>query len=196
MLADRPRLRRLLGGLGVLVLLAMTSMGTWMVATGAPRGPVQPPVASASPATPDQVQAGNTTDPGSGVLPGCQLPMRADLRCPDDLECFVGRSSADRPAVILATACTGRHTWETFAIGDLPSELITADHSTLRADPAIRAVCNEQVFRTVTLVLDTRDWEFEVLPPDAEALRDGDRTFRCLAGKGPGRLYGPTLAAR
>jgi hypothetical protein len=45
----------------------------------------------------------------------------------------------------------------------------------------------------VTWRLD-QGWRLEVLPPSKAALTAGDRSYRCLAGKGPDELEGPTLA--
>jgi hypothetical protein len=89
--------------------------------------------------------------------------------------------------------CAGRHTWETYAKGDLPAELTVTDHEAVKADPVVRQVCAENTFRSTTLLIDTTGWQFEVLPPTGDALAVGDRAFRCLAGQGVGGLNGPTL---
>jgi len=187
----QPRLRWLLGVLGVLVLLVVTSMGTWYVASSVASnavhnglGPVSPSRAAPSPGP----------SIGGGALPGCLLPLRNGLRCPMDLECFGPVSSARPPSPTGEVACGGRHTWEAFVIGDLPEDLVSADRSTVWADPSIRQACGESSFRTVSLLIDTTGWRFDVLLPDAETVASGDRAFRCLAGKGPGELVGPTLA--
>lgn len=190
--ASSPRMRMLASGLGVLVLLAMTSVGTWYVAKqSGPEMVVAPTTAPSGERTPQPETSGSPVVSG-GVLPNCQMTIRPELRCPDDAECFEARAAADGPSVS-ATACTGRHTWETFVVGELPSRLLDADHAQIKADPDIRAACSESVFRVVTLRMDVRGWQFEVLPPDDLALADGDRTYRCLAGRGPGGLFGPTL---
>jgi hypothetical protein len=90
-------------------------------------------------------------------------------------------------------ACGDRHTWEVYAVGDLPAGATPADLPRARAGDIVRRVCNEGNFRTVSLRMD-QGWRFEVLLPTAAGLTAGDRTFRCLAGKGPDRLTGPTLA--
>ena len=54
-------------------------------------------------------------------------------------------------------------------------------------------LCNEANFRAVSLQLDP-GWRFAVLPPTADALAVGDRTYRCLAGMGDNELTGPALA--
>ena len=48
-------------------------------------------------------------------------------------------------------------------------------------------------FSSVTLLMSTQGWEFEVLPPTAADFETGERTFRCLAGKGDDALTEPTL---
>ncbi|MFV2021558.1 protein kinase [Micromonospora sp. LOL_023] len=193
--AGSPRLRMLASGLGVLVLLAMTSLGTWIVAKGSGGGAFNQPTAVPSGQFTPQPAASGSTAAAGGVLPNCQLTIRPELRCPTDSECFDAQATGEPPA-LSATACTGRHTWETFVVGELPARLLGADHAQIKADPDIGAACSENVFRMVTLRMDVRGWRFEVLPPHALALADGDHTFRCLAGKGPGALMGPTLVNR
>ncbi|MFV2086879.1 serine/threonine-protein kinase [Micromonospora sp. LOL_021] len=198
--AVRSWLRTLAGGLGLLVLLAMTSLGTWIVAKGS--GPTTfPPIIGADQRTTGAVASESpASDPTGGgpagsVLPNCHLTLRPELRCPDDLECFNGRVS-NSPRTLIATACTGRHTWETFAVGELPTRLRAADHATIRSDPAIVEACGAESFRLFTLRMDANDWQYAVLLPDPADLAAGDYQYRCLAGKGPGQLFGPTLAAR
>ncbi|WFE30686.1 protein kinase [Solwaraspora sp. WMMD791] len=188
-----PRLRMLAGGLGVLVLLAMTSVGTWMVAKGSlPGGFDRPSAATPQERTP---RPAGVTGPAGAVLPNCELSTRPGLRCPDDLECFEGELTGGQQQLAVV-ACTGRHTWETFAVGELPAHLSGADHATIEADPTVRAGCSAEVFRLVTLRMDVSDWRFAVLAPGEVALAGGEHSYRCLAGKGPNGLFGPALAAR
>ncbi|MFY1634705.1 protein kinase domain-containing protein [Solwaraspora sp. WMMB335] len=205
-LAAHPRLRMLLSGIGVLTLLVMTSLGTWFVAKGSAPGWLSSSAASTGSVRPGPTgasAAGSTGStgpeptggPGGGMLLNCHLPRQAGLRCPDDLECFDARVRG-RSATISPTVCTGRHTWEAFVVGDLPTGLDPTDDVAVRAAPVVQTACSENMFRIVTLWMDTRGWEFEVLPPDPAMLATGDRTFRCLAGRGPGALTGPTLADR
>jgi tRNA A-37 threonylcarbamoyl transferase component Bud32 len=186
----RTRTRRwfpwLFTGLGVVAVLTVAGAVAW---NAFPAGDddlaARPPGASPSL---DPLRA-----TGAQTLPGCLVPLPATARCPDTVECF-GAVRVQGGAVAAETlACGDRHTWEVYAIGDLPAGATPADLPRVRADESVRRVCNEGNFRTVSLRMDG-GWRFEVLPPTAAALAAGDRRFRCLAGLGPDRLTGPTLA--
>ena len=130
---------------------------------------------------------------GGGALPGCLVPLPNGSRCSDELECFgpVGvRGSGARAERV---PCSGRHTWESYAEGDLPAEVAVTDYEAVKADPTVRQVCAVTTFQSTTLRMAVDGWHFEVLPPPEESLRAGERTFRCLAGKGLNQLTGPTL---
>ncbi|SCG58781.1 serine/threonine-protein kinase [Micromonospora coxensis] len=185
----RRRRRWFLGGAGVLALAASASAGAW-VAGGAPpvAAPTPTPVASAS------------SEPGGnwGVLPGCvsgasaaSLPPGA--RCAPRLECFGPvRLRGDR-AEAAQVSCDGRHTWETYVQGELPTALVGAGHAEVAADPAVQRVCNPRTFRLTSGMGYPQGWNLEVLPPSGPG---ADRTFRCLAGKGANALLAPTLTGR
>jgi hypothetical protein len=175
----RRKLRWWLGGLGVLVVIAVSVAATWY-ATG--RGDV------AGDGTANPTPA--TTVVISRALPGCLVPLPGGGRCPTDVECF-GPVASSGSATKLP--CAGRHTWETFAEGDLPASATAVDHASVRAQPVVRQVCAEASFVSVTLLMNAKGWVFDVLPPDPESFAAGDRTYRCLAGKGRDGLTGPTL---
>ncbi|WP_425567636.1 protein kinase domain-containing protein [Plantactinospora mayteni] len=184
----RKRRYWIFGGLGVLALLAIVATGSWVVATRGLPGP-----------TPSGRAVATTTGPttsrpstGIGVLPGCQLPLPNAARCPTELECFGPVRLRGSTAEANETSCAGRHTWESYAEGDLPPGLDPADHAAVKDDTSVRQVCNATVFRHTTTLIDVAPWRFEVLPP---ATGGTGRTFRCLAGKGVDRLTGPTLTA-
>jgi serine/threonine protein kinase len=182
---SRRRFPWLFASLGVLAVLAVAGAVAWNVYPDRDVGAGSTPVASPSL---DPLRA-----TGGATLPGCLVPLPATARCPDTVECF-GAVRVDGGAVTAETvACGDRHTWEVYALGDLPAGATPADLPRVRADASVRRVCNEGNFRTVSLRMDG-GWRFEVLPPTAAALAAGDRTFRCLAGMGPDRLTGPTLA--
>jgi hypothetical protein len=67
------------------------------------------------------------------------------------------------------------------------------DRKTLLADPTVNQVCGKTSFTVVTRLMSTDGWTFDVLPPDQAALQAGQRTYRCLAGRGPNALDRPTL---
>ncbi|MFB6396590.1 protein kinase domain-containing protein [Polymorphospora lycopeni] len=186
-----PRRRKLpwvLGVFGVLVLLVMVSAGTWWVATRPEAAPTPTPTASMS------------TDPGGigptnfgGALPGCLIPLPDGARCPGEMECFGDTRTQGGRLVASRVPCTGPHTWETYAIGDLPADVAGADHATIVADPAVRRLCNTTNLLTTSLMLNLGGWQLEVLPPTPEAVAAGDLSYRCLAGRGPDQLDRPTL---
>jgi serine/threonine protein kinase len=182
----RRRFGWLFGGSGALVLLVAAGVTAWMAGVG------QDPDVSPSDG-PGPTASAEGRSPDAVALPGCLVPLPANGRCPDTVECFGAMQVVGGVATADAVACGSRHTWEVYAIGDLPVGSSADDLPRLRAQDTVRRVCNEGTFRTVSLRLD-QGWRFEVLPPTVVALQAGDRTFRCLAGKGPDRLTGPTLA--
>lgn len=188
--ARRPG--RLLIGLGVAVLLVLLAGGGWYLTH---RGATEPPPggiahSSAPAASQAAIQA-------SVMLPGCQSPDNVRLpgggRCPAELECFGTMRIRGRTAHAERVPCVGRHTWEAYAEGDLPAEVDGTDHEAVKADPVVRQVCSQDTFQSTTSQAVTNGWHFEVLPPEAESLATGNRSFRCLAGRGANRLSRPTL---
>ncbi|MEO3776294.1 serine/threonine-protein kinase [Micromonospora sp. B11E3] len=186
----RWRRRWFLGGAGVLALAASASAGAWVASGAAPVTPTPTPVASA---------AGTSPAARWGTLPGCVAgspgakALPAGAFCAAELECFgpirVRGSRAEAPRL----PCDGRHTWETYAEGELPAALVGAGHDEVTADPAVRKVCNPVTFRLTSGIPYTSGWHLEVLPPPES---DPQRTYRCLAGRGVDRLYEPTLTGR
>jgi tRNA A-37 threonylcarbamoyl transferase component Bud32 len=167
----------ILGGVAALALLAVVSASAWYVA-GRPDPTTSPTARVPTTGSPLPSLAG-------GALPGCLLPV-AGGRCPEELECY-GPAEAGGPGIRAPRVeCTGRHTWEAYAVGDLPAG---ADPGDIADEPAVEALCTDSTFMRTTLLLSTQGWQFEVLRPE-----EGDRTFRCLAGKGRDALRGPTLA--
>ncbi|MFG2163389.1 serine/threonine-protein kinase [Micromonospora chersina] len=178
-----PR-RWFLGGAGVLALAASASAGAWL-AGGAP------PVVSPTP-----VASGAVESSGAKVLPGCaagDVRLPAGAHCASELECYGPvRLRRDR-AEATRVPCDGRHTWETYAEGDLPAALAGAGHDAVVADPAVQQVCNVSTFRLASGIRQATGWNLEVLPPAGPEL---DRTYRCLAGRGVDALAVPTLTGR
>lgn len=175
-----------LGALGVVALLVMVSAGTWWVATRPDPSPT--PTGIGSSPTPS---IGSTA--ARGALPGCLIPLPDGGRCPGQMECFAQARSGGGELLADRVSCAGRHTWETYAIGDLPASVTEVDHDTVTADPTVRRLCNTTNLLTTSLMLDLTGWQLEVLPPTRQALAAGDRSFRCLAGRGPDQLDRPTL---
>ncbi|KAB1909491.1 serine/threonine-protein kinase [Micromonospora sp. AMSO31t] len=176
-----PR-RWFLGGAGVLALAASAGAGAWL-ADGAPA------VVSPTPVASEAVEPS-----GARVPPGCaagdvRLPTGA--HCASELECYGPvRLRRDR-AEATRVPCDGRHTWETYAEGDLPAALVGAGHDAVVADPAVQQVCSVSTFQLASGVRQVTGWNLEVLPPAGT-----DRTYRCLAGRGVDALAVPTLTGR
>lgn len=170
-----------LGGAGVLALLASAGFGAWLGSTPDPPEPAPAP----------------STSIAAGVLPGCVDGGPSGLppggRCATELQCFGPVRVRGTRAEASRVRCDGRHTWESYAEGDLPVGLVGADHTTVKADPAVRQVCNETTFRLTSGLTYATGWNLEVLPPGAE---ETDRTYRCLAGRGVDGLAVPTLTLR
>ncbi|GIF58071.1 hypothetical protein Air01nite_41660 [Asanoa iriomotensis] len=169
----RGRRRWWLGGLGMVAVLAIGGLTMWY----ANRAPDTDPTGS-----PERTQSVTL---GSEPLNGC-IALPAGGRCPEGLECYSGDARL--------VDCAGTHTWEAFAVGDVPTSLTTVNRATLRADPSVRQLCGQSSFAAVTLLMNPQGWTFDVLPPSAAALAAGDRTYRCLAGRGPDALDGPALS--
>jgi serine/threonine protein kinase len=182
--SGRRRGRWWWGGLGALALLAFGGLGVWLALSGEddPNG-TQQPSPSGSAGTVFQEAA----------LPGCLIPLPAGGRCPSEVECY-GAVTPGRDEVRAdRVSCTGRHTWEAWAVGDLPASVTAVDRESVVRETTVRQICGATSFTSVTLLIDTEGWEFEVLPPAAAAFAAGDRTFRCLAGRGADALVEPTL---
>ncbi|MFG2055330.1 serine/threonine-protein kinase [Micromonospora sp. NPDC048930] len=181
--ARRWRRRWFLGGAGMVALAASAGVGAWLAGGS-------PPVVQPTP-----VASGVVDPTGAPVAPGCAtggVRLPAGARCAPELECFGPvRLRRDR-AEAARVPCDGRHTWETYAEGDLPAALAGAGHEAVVADPAVQRVCNVSTFRLASGIRQTAGWNLEVLPPAAAA----DRTYRCLAGRGVDALAVPTLTGR
>ncbi|TDB77760.1 serine/threonine-protein kinase [Micromonospora sp. KC721] len=183
----RRRRRWFLGGAGVLALAASASAGAW-VAGGAPLvvAPTPTPV------------AGATSGPTAswGTLPGCSGATMASLPpgagCTSQLECFGPVRLRGGRAEAAEVSCDGRHTWETYAQGELPVALVDAEHAEIVAHPAVNQVCSLRTFRLTSGIEQPQGWRLEVLPPSTGS----DRTYRCLAGRGVNALLAPTLTGR
>ncbi|BCB80385.1 hypothetical protein Pflav_067950 [Phytohabitans flavus] len=172
----RSPMRGILAGVAALALLVVVSATSWYVASR--------PDPTPSPSVLLPTTGAPLPSLGGGALPGCLLPVQGG-RCPAELECY-GAADASGPGIRAPRVdCGGRHTWEAYAVGDLPEG---AEPGDIADEPAVKSLCTDSTFMRTTLLLSTAGWEFEVLGSE------GDRTFRCLAGKGRDALRGPTLA--
>ncbi|HEX5540168.1 MAG TPA: serine/threonine-protein kinase [Micromonospora sp.] len=190
--AERGRWQTWIAGVaGVLLLLGAVSAGAWY-------GSTRPGSAPAPDSTRGLTEPSGTPSPTpvpvGGALPGCLIPLPGGGRCPTELECFGPVRTTGSGLRAERVSCTGRHTWETYALSDLPADLLANDQNAIEADPVVQQVCGQQSFLLATMTMTVTDWRFLVLPPAPEAVERGDRTYRCLAGRGPDGLDGPTLA--
>ncbi|WP_092382659.1 serine/threonine-protein kinase [Micromonospora phaseoli] len=177
---ERHRRRRwFLGAAAVVALAASAGVGAW-AAGGVP---------SSQPTLPARPAATGVLRPGCATLPGA-LPDGA--QCAPELECFGPVQVRGQRAEASRVPCDARHTWESYAQGQLPAALVDAGHDEIVADPAVRRVCNEGTFQRFSGLRQTAGWNLEVLPPPDG---DIDRTYRCLAGRGLDGLASPTLTS-
>jgi hypothetical protein len=179
----------LAAGLGVFALLVGAGIG-YGVTRGTPSAePSRPPVATAT-ATSGPTVAPSPT--GRGGTAACVFAAVAPgARCPSQPECFDRIAVADGVPRAARRSCGGTHTWETFALGSLAPTTTGVTEEALRGDPAVQVLCLPIYLASLTD--DPFAWQVEVLPPAPEQFTDGDRTFRCLGGKGPDKLTKPTL---
>ncbi|MEO3742319.1 protein kinase [Plantactinospora sp. B5E13] len=185
----RRHLYWFLGSLGALILVATIAGGSWYVAHRTGSGPSPNGGGRSSSATP--VNPGPSRSAKIGALRGCLAPLPSGVSCPAEPECFGPVRVQRGRAEVRTQSCEGRHTWETYALGELPAGLDPADHATVKQHPDVQEICSPYVFRLTTTLIEVDGWRFEVLPSPAGGT---DRTFRCLAGKGVNALGGPTLA--
>jgi serine/threonine protein kinase len=188
---NRRRSRRLpwfLGAVGVAALLVAVGAGSWYAGRHPGLGPTPSPSSGVS-----RSQSPSRAPSGGIALPGCRTALPGGGRCPSELECFGPVRVRGSHASAERVPCVGRHTWESYALGDLPAAATPDDYQTVKAEPTVRLVCGAGTFKQATGLAAGVEWKFEVLPPTPEAVAGGERTYRCLAGKGAGALAGPTL---
>ncbi|MEU6022503.1 serine/threonine-protein kinase [Micromonospora sp. NPDC047134] len=173
----RRRRRWFFGVAGVAALAASAGVGAW-AAGGMP---------STQATLPPRPSATGVLRPGCATVPET-LP--SGVRCAEELECFGPVQVRGQRAQASRVPCDTRHTWESYALGELPAALLDAGHDEIVADPAVQRVCNEETFRLVTGGRQPIGWNLEVLPP---AEGEADRMYRCLAGRGLNGLASPTL---
>ncbi|GAA3448716.1 serine/threonine-protein kinase [Dactylosporangium matsuzakiense] len=146
-------------------LLVVAALVTVAIAYGFGDGTPGPSPSASALAAPPTFACGLGTDPSA--------------HCTDAAECFDTR--------LTAVDCTGVHTWEVFAYGDLPA----GSHVTDKKDRTVTAVCN--VGTLVTVNIGAAQWRQDVLLPTEAQQKAGPTTFRCLAGRGDNNLTGDTL---
>lgn len=110
----------------------------------------------------------------------------AGARCPAAPECWDG---LDETSGIITTPsalpCRGLHTWQTFAIGIMPSDVSSFNANIVAANPTVSKVCSYAVLLRSRVgrarLIQRSQWRIQVVPPDEAAYSSGVRTYRCLA---------------
>jgi tRNA A-37 threonylcarbamoyl transferase component Bud32 len=168
----RGRRRWLFGGFGAFLLVAASLGGALLASSHATkaRGLASRLGAPATSAVPAAMSR----------LPGCDA---VSAHCPGSLECYTRVAETGTHRV----SCTKWHSWEVFAVGELPAGVEPGDRDAVTTHPVVRQICSTTTFRRTTTRTDGRQWALSVLPA-------ADRTFRCLAGQGRDELRGPVLA--
>ncbi len=123
----------------------------------------------------------------AGHCPAASVPG-AGARCPSSPECWNGIFEAEGTVTVSALPCDGPHSWQTFAIGIMPSDASAFNVNIVQANPTVHAVCSHAVLlRSRTgraRLIPRRRWMIQVVPPDEAAYDSGVRTYRCLASSG------------
>ncbi|HMD93646.1 MAG TPA: septum formation family protein [Trebonia sp.] len=112
----------------------------------------------------------------------------AGARCTAAPECWNGLVETDGIITASTLPCRGPHTWQTFAIGVMPSDAASYDADTVQANPTVRRVCSSAVMLRSRVgrarLIPRGQWSIQVVPPDEAAYNSGVRTYRCLAALG------------
>ena len=114
----------------------------------------------------------------------------AGARCTASPECWDGLEENEGVITANSLPCTGQHTWQTFAIGIMPSSASSFNVNIVQANPAVSAVCSYPVLLSSLVgkarLIPRSQWSIQVVPPDETAFDSGIRTYRCLAAVGYG----------
>jgi serine/threonine protein kinase len=114
----------------------------------------------------------------------------AGARCAASPECWDGLDENEGVITASPLPCTGQHTWQTFAIGIMPSDVSTFNVNIVQANPTVSAVCSTRVMLSSrvgkALAIPQSQWSIQVVPPDEAAFDSGVRTYRCMAAIGYG----------
>ena len=179
------------GGL-VLVVIAALIVGIRLLAPGGGGGPAAAGTAGAT-GTTTRTGAAGPIDTFGIATTASHCPAAsvagAGARCTAAPECWDGLTEIN--GIVTAPSalpCRGPHTWQTFAIGIMPSAASSFDVNTVQANPAVRAVCSYAVMLRSRVgrarLIPRSQWTIQVVPPDEAAYNSGVRTYRCLAALG------------
>jgi hypothetical protein len=142
-------------------------------------------VSDPSEGLPSSPSGSSSSDPAGGLAPfdGCLLAL-AGARCPTTPECFSQLIPVGRAMTAKSTPCTSRHSWETFLLADLPSDVVSSNYNDVKKSTLVSVLCTSTNLSLSLGGGDTSGWSVDVLPPNAPAFASGNRVFRCVAGRG------------
>ena len=195
----RSRRRILLAVAGV-ALLVTAATATWKVAggggspSGSPSGsPGGTATGASSAASPGKSGSGGTSagSPQVAGHPVTTCTATAGLPgtgCPVTPECWGGTVSINGMMSASLQDCAGPHSWETFAIGPMPAEVIAADEPNQQlviASGQAKQLCSTAVLTrgmsAAARRIPVKAWEIDVLTPTQHRFDLGDHAFRCIA---------------
>ncbi len=135
----------------------------------------------------------STDDLTGGLLGACPLASvggyaNITVSCPTEPECFRGININSGNATAAKADCNRTHTWETFLIGDLPSDVKSSSYDEVAGNAVVKVLCGAQGMQIALNGESTAGWSAEVLPPTETEYAAGKRKFRCVAGKGLDKL--------
>jgi hypothetical protein len=182
----RAALAAAVGGAVVAFAIGAVLIGMRLLAPGGP--------AQTGPASTGSTNAGTRGAIGSfGIAtttrhcPAAHVPG-AGARCPASPECWNGVVEINGDVTANPLPCAGAHTWQTFAIGIMPSDSSSFNVNIVQANPTVRAVCSYRVLLRSRVgrarLIPRYRWGIQVVPPDEVAYGNGVRTYRCLADLG------------
>jgi len=195
---SHPALPPIMTGRRRLALAAAVSGAVVVFAIGAvfiglrllaPAGPAQAGAANTGPAKTGSAGAIDTFGIATTTshCPAARVPG-AGARCPASPECWAGLLEEEGVVTVSALPCLGPHSWQTFAIGIMPSDVSSFNVNIVQANPTVRAVCSYQVMLRSRVgrarLIPRSRWTIQVVPPDEAAYDSGVRTYRCLASLG------------
>jgi hypothetical protein len=182
----------LASGIALLVVAVAVGVSTYLRAPGKQPNTAAPSGVHAAPMDPAPEVFGIPTV--TSRCPAASVAAAA-ARCPQDPECWAGTVDIEGSVSAQSEPCSQPHSWETFAIGILPSDVSTFDQDIVQANPAVRATCSLRVLLRSRVgrarLIPAKEWEIQVMPPDEAAYYSGARAYRCLATP----VNGPYLAA-
>jgi hypothetical protein len=171
------------GGVGVMVYTYVTRTPDTRQATpgasGSPGGTSSSPVAK--PSREAKVFAGLDT-----YTEGCAAAKvrGAGAACVRDAECWGGLVIIAGDTKARRSGCEETHSWETFAVGPIPSDADTYVQQDLAKHPTVKKVCSRAALLASRVgaarSIGAARWTADVMPPSQAQYDDGVRFYRCV----------------